>query len=108
MPDVPSQPVKHHFVPQFMLRYFADGGERLVVHRIADQRSFRSKVRDVGHRNDGHTLYSFRTGEPDRTWLEQSMGEIEGAAATVIRHLVDGADLDEESRDILSWFMSLQ
>jgi hypothetical protein len=46
-----SVPKKHHFVPQFLLRNFADVRGRLMVHRMDRDTSYPASVGDLGHRN---------------------------------------------------------
>ncbi|MEU5383225.1 DUF4238 domain-containing protein [Kitasatospora cineracea] len=102
-------PKKHHFVPQFLLRRFADAGNRLVVHRIADERQFATKVTDIGHRNLGHSIY--RPGrEPDHHSMEAWMAQLEGDAATAIEELAKRRDrsVPDEARIALAWLMALQ
>jgi hypothetical protein len=101
-----STPVKHHFVPQFLLRNFADAKEQLVVHRLAAQKPFVSTVKDVGHRNDGHTLYL--SSGPDREMLEGAMNEIETETAGAANRLVEGEDLTDADAEVMSWFFALQ
>lgn len=47
---------KHHFVPQILLRRFADSKKRLAVHRPDGDRSFPAGVNDVGEGPHGHAL----------------------------------------------------
>jgi hypothetical protein len=75
-----STPKKHHFVPQFLLRGFADEKGSLVVHGLNPATRYVSKIRDIGHENDGHALFR-RDGTIDRESLEAAMGQIEGDAA---------------------------
>lgn len=102
-----SEPRKHHFVPQFLLRGFGDERGRLVVHPVHAEKHYPSTVRDVGHQNDGHTMYR-RDGTIDRKSLEQAKSRIEGEAATAISELVEGAELDRDRQWILAWFLALQ
>ena len=101
-----SAPVKHHFVPQFLLREFGDEDQGLTVHRLLGS-TYNSSVRDVGHRNHGHTLVR-RDGSTDQSGYEAIMSEIEAAAAASLGALVDGEPLDEERRSALRWFLALQ
>lgn len=101
------EPRKHHFVPQFLLRGFGDEAGRLVVHRVHGNGSYTATVRDIGHQNDGHALRR-RDGTLDRTSLEQSMGQVESAAAAVMSQLVDGAELDADRQSTMAWFLALQ
>ena len=106
---MPNHPKKHHFVPQFLLRRFADQAERLIVHRVMAQKQYQASVTNVGHRNFGHTLY--RPGRaPDHTTLEAAMSQIEGDAMSAIRTL-DAArsrTVPSEAREALAWLLALQ
>jgi hypothetical protein len=104
---MPSDPVKHHFVPQFLINKFADSKGRITAHRLRADTSFATNARDIGHRNDGHTLY-LRSGKVDRSSLEEAMGGIEREAAEVVAELDQGGSLDESQRRALAWFISLQ
>ncbi|WP_331732243.1 DUF4238 domain-containing protein [Streptomyces sp. NBC_00989] len=106
---MPDHPKKHHFVPQFLLRRFADPVGRLIVHKVMDQRQYQSTVTNVGHRNYGHTLY--RPGrEPDHTTLEAAMSQIEGDAMSAIRTLdaSRSRSVPDEAREALAWLLALQ
>lgn len=73
-----SVPKKHHYVPQFLLRIFADTPDQLMVHRADRNQEYQANVGDLGHRNLGHSLY-WPDREPDHVSLETRMTEIEGA-----------------------------
>jgi Protein of unknown function (DUF4238) len=66
-----------------------------------------SKIRDIGHENDGHALFR-RDGTIDRESLEAAMGQIEGDAARVVRDLDGGAELTAERKSALAWFVAMQ
>ncbi|WP_030618269.1 DUF4238 domain-containing protein [Streptomyces fulvoviolaceus] len=106
---MPDHPKKHHFVPQLLLRRFADPAERLIVHRVMAQKQYQASVTNVGHRNFGHTLY--RPGRaPDHTTLEAAMSQIEGDAMAAIRTL-DAARsraLRGDACEALAWLLALQ
>ncbi|MGW5256633.1 DUF4238 domain-containing protein [Streptomyces sp. NPDC004012] len=73
------------------------------------ERRFHSSVRDVGHRNLGHSIY--RPGqEPDHISMEAAMGNIEGEAATVVRELVESREraVPSHARHALAWLLALQ
>ena len=111
-PSVPysasvSTPRKHHFVPQFLLRQFADPTQSLVVHRLDPAGRYVANVRDVGHENDAHTRVR-RDGTIDRNTLEASMGKVEGDAARSITDLAQGGELTVENKAALAWFAALQ
>ena len=100
---------KHHYVPQFLLRRFADTGERLLVVRTDADRQYVGSVRDVGHENQGHTLF-WPDRAPDRTSLEARMADLEGAANQVVDELLSTRTrvLSDEQRETLAFFVALQ
>lgn len=100
---------KHHFIPQFLLHHFAGPTGKLVAHQVMSGRRFGSAVRDLGHRNFGHSIY--RPGhEPDHVSMEAAMGKIEDEAATVVRELVKGRErtVPAHARSALAWLLALQ
>lgn len=104
-----SVPKKHHFVPQFLLEHFADPRRRLVVHRLTSATSYVASVTDVGHRNLGHTIY-MPGRDPDHDSLEAKMSKIEGAAATIVRELLENRARapTPEQQEGLAWLIALQ
>ncbi|WP_157876822.1 DUF4238 domain-containing protein [Streptomyces graminilatus] len=104
-----GHPKKHHFVPQFLLRRFADSAGRLVVHKVLEQRQYQSTVTNLAHRNFGHTLY-WPGREPDHVTLEAAMAEIEGDAATAVRELAErrSRTVPGDVQVALAWFLALQ
>jgi hypothetical protein len=104
-----SEPKKHHYVPRFILRHFADSNGRLRVHRVDIDRSYMSNANDLAHTNRGHTLY-WPDREPDHVTLEKGMSDIEGAAATVVSTLLQNGQRvpDERQREVLGFLIALQ
>src|SRR5436305_276614 len=100
---------RHHFVPQFHLRYFANEKEQLLVHRVDRDKSYPATVRDTGHRNYGHSLY-IPNREPDHNHLEGRMSDLERHTAAVVDELSSGSGglVSDEARIVLSWYMALQ
>ncbi|WP_406216792.1 DUF4238 domain-containing protein [Streptomyces decoyicus] len=106
---MPPHPKKHHFVPQFLLQHFAGQSGRLIVHPVMSERQYPSTVRDIGHRNFGHSLY-LPEQEPDHVSMEAAMSDFEGEAATVIRELVQSREraVPTHARHALAWLLALQ
>ncbi len=104
-----SAPKKHHYVPQFLLQHFADDRGRLQIHRMDGQASYPANVRNVGHTNQGHSLY-WPDREPDHATLEMGMSEIEGAAAEVIRALRSSTTrtITADQREVFGFLIALQ
>ncbi|QUW78510.1 DUF4238 domain-containing protein [Streptomyces mirabilis] len=106
---MPPHAKKHHFVPQFLLQHFADQQGKLVIHQVMSEQRYNSTVRNVGHRNLGHSIY--RPGrEPDHASMETAMSNIEGEAATAVRELVQSREraVPMHARHALSWLLALQ
>lgn len=104
-----NEPVRHHYVPQFLLRRFANAKEQLRLHRIADNKSFTSVVLNTGQVKDGHTLYGAEGGK-NRTLLESSMSEIETVSGAVIGELVGSmaTEVTDEQKQEIIWLAGLQ
>lgn len=105
-----SVPQKHHYVPQFLLRRFADNNKKLLVHRTDSEETPRwAPVRKLGQTIGGHTLY-WPGREPDHTSLEAGMSSIESAVGKVIASLVTdkGRTLSAEAREVFGFFIALQ
>jgi hypothetical protein len=101
-----ANPKKHHFVPQFVLRRFADEHQQLIVHRLDRETFYRARVVDVGHRNHGHTLY-WPNRPANQESLEKQMAVIEADASRVIADLDSGRSLGDAEREVLAFFMAL-
>jgi hypothetical protein len=104
-----SVPKKHHFVPKFLLRNFADTRGQLIVHRMDQHKSYPTNVVNIGHQNFGHSLF-WPDREPDHVSLEARMNAIEDAAATVITRLRQSTarTLTDEEREVLGFLIALQ
>jgi hypothetical protein len=92
-----------------LLRRFADDRHRLLVHRLDSDVPHPASVRDVGHRNRGHSL-QFPGRDANHDVLERRMSGLEGAASQVIDRITPGTgtSLDDDDCDILAWFLALQ
>jgi hypothetical protein len=104
-----STPKKHHHVPQFLLRNFADEHGQLAVHRTDQERQYRAAVRDLGHTTFGHSLFR-PNREPDHVTLEARMSDIEGTAATATTELRESParTVTDHQREALSFLIALQ
>lgn len=102
----PSTPAKrHHYVPQFHLRGFADGDVITTVELPGD-RTYNQPVRKAAAENH---LYSL-PGHPDGTDVfEKALSQLEGDVASIFDELGSGVwPLDEEPRDTLAYYIALQ
>jgi hypothetical protein len=103
-------PQKHHYVPQFLLKRFADDNKKLLVHRAdTEERPRWAPVRKTAQTLCGHTLY-WPGREPDHASVEAGMSSIEIEAGKVIAALLAGKvrSLSEEQREVLGFFIALQ
>jgi hypothetical protein len=95
---------RHHTVPLFYLRGFADADTLLTV-QLPDRR-FKQSVRNVSVANDFYALAGHEDGDDV---LERAMSEVEGNAAAVIRKIEGGVwPLEQEDRETLAFFIALQ
>ncbi len=93
----------HHFVPQGYLGGFSDDGTRegrLYVFDLVSDSYFRTKPRNVGAERDFNRI-EMEGHDPDV--LEQSLGEFEGKAVSVIREIATTGELpcDEDFSYVL-------
>lgn len=96
---------RHHTVPQFYLRGFADG-ETLRTIALPGKRRYRQSVRDASVETDFYALPGHPEGDDV---LERALSEVEGAAAAVLRLIVEGCwPLDVADRTSLGYFIALQ
>ena len=77
---------RHHTVPQFYLRGFADG-ETLRTIALPGRRRYKQSVRDASVETDFYALPGHPEGDDV---LERALSEVEGAAAAVLRLIVKG------------------
>lgn len=85
-----SNPKKHHYVPQFLLRQFAeDGREHVYVLDKKTGRTFRANIGDVAAQN---RFYEFTIGEVTAS-LEQGLAEFESRAAEALRRTLSAGSL---------------
>ena len=105
-----SVPQKHHYVPQFLLRRFADSQKKLLVHPTdRDEPPRWSPVRKTAQTLGGHTLH-WPGREPDHVGLENAMGSIETETGKVVAALLAGnaRTPSEDDREVLGFFLALQ
>lgn len=97
---------KHHYVPQLLLRRFATEEEQIVTVRLPGGTRFTASVLDTGSENKFHTV-SRNKANPQV--LEEAFGELEGAAAPVLRRIESGGwPLSLDDRITLGAFVALQ
>ncbi|SEF38416.1 Protein of unknown function [Amycolatopsis pretoriensis] len=105
-----SVPQKHHYVPQFLLRRFADTSKKLLVHHTdKEERPGRVHVGNLAQTFRGHTLY-WPGREPDHATIESGMGSIETHTGRVVADLLAGGARSPapDQREVLGFFIALQ
>jgi hypothetical protein len=104
---------RHHTVPAFYLRSFADG-DRLLVRRIPEHRPVLCNLRDLAQRDFYTVMTDGPGGGPPRPdgRIEQALRVVEGNAARVLRRLrnplLAGRPLPPDDRDDLAQFLAFQ
>lgn len=105
---------KQHFVPQLLLRRFADKNERLFVYNMAADKSFASTVRDTGHENHFLSVPALDGGDGPGAYCEQLFQKYEAPAVAAIYGIEQAIArkaqtvLTNSSRDALARFIALQ
>lgn len=103
-------PQQHHYVPQFVLKRFADSNKKLLVYRTdKEEPPRRAPVRNTAQTRFGHTLY-WPGREPDHASVEAGMNSIETATGKVVASLLasNPPSLSAEAREVLGFFIALQ
>lgn len=100
---------KHHYVPQFILRNFANSRRQLKVMRVDRPAEYTAAVVDMLHRNNGHTKF-LPGGEVDQTSVDDRMSELESAAAAIVGRLATetSAPLLVDDIATLQYFLAMQ
>jgi hypothetical protein len=103
-----SQRTKNqHYVPQFLLRRFADKNECLHVYDKHLRKSFDSSTRNVASEN---YFYDLKVGNTEIA-LEPVMTEIENAALAALNSIADSgsiAKLTDDCKANIAFFMGTQ
>ncbi|NPC68454.1 DUF4238 domain-containing protein [Corallococcus exiguus] len=102
-----GEPIKHHYVPQFYLKRFADVKEQLrVVERKPPCRKYISNVKDVAAER---LFYRLETAEGDTLQLEKTLSEIEGECRGALSELIERPFPPEAHvREVVGFFIALQ
>ncbi|MGE6759488.1 DUF4238 domain-containing protein [Corallococcus interemptor] len=102
-----GDPIKHHYVPQFYLKRFADGkGQLRVVERKPPCRKYISNVKDVAAER---LFYRLETAEGDSLQLEKTLSEIEGDCRGAISDLLENSfPPAAHVREAVGFFIALQ
>ncbi|MBX3438558.1 MAG: DUF4238 domain-containing protein [Planctomycetaceae bacterium] len=96
---------RHHTVPQFYLRGFADNDQIATVRLPGDQR-FVQSVKDASVTKNFYSVEGHLGGEDV---IEKELSKIEGAVAAILKKIVAGSwPLDPDDRMSLGFFVALQ
>lgn len=99
-PLAPGEPRRHHFVPQFYLRRFADNAERVAVVRLADPaRPTVTHVRNAAVIKGFYTVVD-EAGD-DTAAVEKLLALVEDAAKPAVERLVHGVLFPPPDQDRL-------
>lgn len=100
-----NEPKRHHYVPQFYLKNFADSAERIWVYDRKTKEYRHQNVKDTALKNH---YYRVEKGGKYHTEVEKLLSEIEGLAAAAILKLENHEPLTENDRLHICLFVALQ
>ena len=97
---------RHHFVPQFYLKGFADNAERVTTVTLPGEQRYTQSVRKTAAENG---LYAV-PGHPDGSdAFEKILSNVEGEAAGILSRIREGQwPLSPQDRAGLAYFLALQ
>jgi hypothetical protein len=97
---------RHHYVPQFYQKGFADTDQRLWLYDRGTQRYFKAHPVNICCEND---LYTVNPGGTRNSYLETKwLSKVDGDGAAAIRQFEAGIALDLEWEESFSLFMAQQ
>lgn len=100
-----TNPKKHHYVPQFLLREFLPPNEdQLFVYDTKNEKIRPQKTKEIACESN---FYSILTDGKSDKQLEKKFSHIEGKAAGVIKRFKQRAPLNEEDKETLARFIAL-
>ncbi|WP_232622790.1 DUF4238 domain-containing protein [Pseudorhodobacter sp. MZDSW-24AT] len=98
---------RQHYVPQFLLRGFADDDEKLSVFTRGEGLSFRASPKDVACQRY-YNAAKLESGEIDTQTIERELSQIEDSGSSAIRALLSGAKPTAEQREAFALFLTSQ
>src|SRR4051812_23506624 len=105
---VVASPRRHHLLPQFYMRSFANPREQVPVVERATGNEFTTSTVNVFVERDYYTISSVYA-EEDHALIEGLYSQVEGVAAPIFQQLRDGDfPLTGEDRSEFASFMALQ
>lgn len=97
---------RHHLVPQFYLRRFADQKDRISATRLSTNQVLKTHIRNAAVEGG---FYSISHDDLPDDFIEGGLAEIEAAAEKVFRSLDRGQfSISEEDRFTISLFIAVQ
>lgn len=104
---------KQHFVPQLLLRRFANASEQLWVYDVMRDQSFPSNVRNAGHQNNFLSMPELDGDKGAGGHFEPFFQAFEGPAVEALRQIDAGLKfgikaIDAETRAALAHFIAIQ
>ncbi|MEP0942232.1 MAG: DUF4238 domain-containing protein [Rhizobiaceae bacterium] len=102
-----SKVKRQHYVPQFLLKRFADDGGRLSVYVRSKGLTFRSRPDGMAFQRY-YNAAKKDSGELDTQTVEKELSRIEGAGSAAVRDLLEGIKLSSEARTNFSAFLTSQ
>lgn len=102
-----SKVKRQHYVPQFLLRGFADEDEKLSVFVRSKGLSFRASPKDVACQRY-YNAAKLESGEIDTQTIEKELSQIEGAGSAAVHALLSGAKPTAVQREDFALFLTSQ
>lgn len=97
---------RHHFVPQFYLRGFADDAERITTVTLPGEQRYTQVIRKTAAENGFYAV----PGHPDGSdAFEKILSQVEGEAASILARIKAGQwPLSPKDRASLAYYLALQ
>ena len=103
-----NEPIRHHFIPQFILRNFSEDGMTVHYYNIIHGKTSTIAIRDLFMVKN---LYRFEEELPDTpTQIEADLARYEGQIANIFKHkFLSGQDvvLSPEEVDAVKLFLAI-
>ena len=102
-----SKVKRQHYVPQFLLKEFADDGGKLSVFVRGKGIAFQARPDGMAFQRYYYAAKN-DSGKIDSQTVEKELSQIEGDGSAAIRELLDGVKLSSETRTNFSVFLTSQ
>lgn len=94
---IPGDSTRHHYIPQFYQRRFANSDDQLNVMPIDGRAARVANVEDTAVISNFYTTIDRNVGE--NVGFETILSELDAIASTIIGDLIDGANFPIEPKD---------